>query len=172
MSWVAAEPRAPHLVVAAARWDVGDAQESVLKCSGSCPSAGRSHCHFPGSAAGPLPLCDRSLEAEIKHQTLEAQEIRGEECAQPWQFESFNSPGGRRSMCVRSQTCKNKCAELLVSFGKSVSRRGEGSSVSVAGPFCRSNGISETSGCNRYSSALPGERTVTEVLLEIVQLLI
>lgn len=28
-------------------------------------------------------------------------------------------------MCVHSQTCKNKCAELLVNFGTSVSRKGD-----------------------------------------------
>lgn len=78
-------------------------------------------------------------------------------------------------MCVCSQTYKNKCPELSVNFGKSVSRKGNSSAVS--GPFCCLNRfidhrISKTPGCNRYSSALPGERTVTEVLLEIIQLLI
>lgn len=78
-------------------------------------------------------------------------------------------------MYVRSQTYKNKCPELLVNFGKSVSRKGN--SASVAGPFCWLNRfidhrVCKTPGCNRYSSALPGDRTVTEVLLEIIQLLI
>lgn len=76
---MAAELTAPHLVVAAAPWDGFYPQKGVLKCSGSCPSAGRCHCRFPGSAAGPLPFCDRCsglVKAEIKHRTLEAQEIR------------------------------------------------------------------------------------------------
>lgn len=77
-------------------------------------------------------------------------------------------------MCVHSQTCENKCPKLLVNFGKSVSRKGEGNSASVAGPFCCLNRFIE---CLKTlvvieTLQLCQERTVTEVLLEIIQLLI
>lgn len=81
MSWVAAELRAPHLVVAAAPWDVFYPLEGCFKALRFMSKRRTvSLSRFPGSAAGPLPLCDRCsglVEAEIKHQTLEAQEIRG-----------------------------------------------------------------------------------------------